>query len=353
MIRTSLRLALAAALFAALGGLAEPADAQSATWFPIEQGNSWTLRDDVSGREMKIECIYQTGSYRYVTGLFRNPVWIYTSRSYPFTNDLLVWNGDRGAWYYLFRYGTQNPRSTWRFDVTGNACDTFTAGFVAGSLKLLSLAGGFNDCRQYKADLNPEATVRCAEPPIGQIFFAPRVGPCRIDTPSGTAYRLTAAKVGATTYPQVTTGPTPTPTSGFQTTVTADQTSYTNRPNTIRCIRAPCPSNEVTAEASFTLTVTNASSQSQTLDFSSGRQSDFEILDSNGRVVAAWSDDKFFTQALTRMTFAPGESKRFTGSIPLKGRDGLQLNGSYTVRGFLPARNGPDGTTPIRVTVQP
>ena len=89
---------------------------------------------------------------------------------------------------------------------------------------------------------------------------------------------------------------------------------------------------------------------------SSGQQFDLEIIDDTGRLVAAWSDDKFFTQSLSSFTLEPGQTMTFVADIPLVDRDGQQLNGTYEARAFL-TTCGPqprvEATTRIAVTLAP
>ena len=92
---------------------------------------------------------------------------------------------------------------------------------------------------------------------------------------------------------------------------------------------------EKTAVARFTLTVQNQYNLPREFEFASGQQFDIEIIDQTGRVVAAWSDDKFFIQWPASFTLGPGESGMFIADMSLKDRDGQQLNGTYQVRAFL------------------
>src|SRR5438093_7453709 len=153
---------------------------------------------------------------------------------------------------------------------------------------------------------------------------------------------------------------------GIVATQQADQDVYTNQTAAVWC--PPCVTNwppcmlpcylieEKTAVAQFTFEVTNEYDLPRTFRFSSGQQFDIEIIDEAGRVVAAWSDDKFFIQSLTTFTLEAGESVTFTAEIPLKDREGLQLNGAYRVRALL-TTSGPqprvEATSQIAVTLGP
>src|SRR5436190_15441860 len=95
--------------------------------------------------------------------------------------------------------------------------------------------------------------------------------------------------------------------SGIVATLQADQDVYTNEPARFWC--PPCVTSvppcmvacwliieEKTAVARFTLTVQNEYNLPRTFQFASGQQFDIELIDQAGRVVAAWSDGKFFIQ---------------------------------------------------------
>jgi len=143
--------------------------------------------------------------------------------------------------------------------------------------------------------------------------------------------------------------------------VAADQSMYTNGPAQFWC--PPCVTNsppcmlpcyliEMTAVARFAFDVENHHPSPRTFQFSSGQQVDLEISDQNGVVVAAWSDGQTFTPEPTSFTLGPGQAMRFTLDIPLKDRQGRQLNGIYQARAFL-TTSGPQpqvqATAPVVV----
>jgi len=99
----------------------------------------------------------------------------------------------------------------------------------------------------------------------------------------------------------------------------------------------PCylTNEEKTAVARLTFTVQNEYNHPRAFQFGSGQQFDFELIDQTDRVVAAWSDDKFFIQSPTSFALGPGESAMFTADMSLKDRDGQQLNRTYQVLAFL------------------
>src|ERR1051326_5825667 len=133
--------------------------------------------------------------------------------------------------------------------------------------------------------------------------------------------------------------------AGLGAALQADQDVYTNQPGTVSC--PPCTTNtppcelpcyltgEQTAVAHFTFAVTNDYNYPRTFEFSSGQQFDIELSDESGQVVAAWSDGMFFTQQMNSFTLNPGETKTFTADMPLKDRNGKQLNGTYQAQAYL------------------
>ena len=125
----------------------------------------------------------------------------------------------------------------------------------------------------------------------------------------------------------------------------ADQSDYTNQPPVAWC--PPCVTNippcmlpcylveGKTAVAQFVFTVASDYSLARTFEFSSSQQFDLDLIDQTGHVVAAWSDDKLFTQELTSFSLGPGEAKLFLAELALEDRDGQPLNGLYQARAFL------------------
>lgn len=87
----------------------------------------------------------------------------------------------------------------------------------------------------------------------------------------------------------------------------------------------------------FDLHVTNASGEPVTLEFSSGQRYDFVVRSEPGREeVWRWSADRMFTQALDEVTIPPGETARFEGAWPSRGR-----SGRYTAIGRVTSMNLP------------
>ena len=138
-------------------------------------------------------------------------------------------------------------------------------------------------------------------------------------------------------------------------TLSVDRPRYANVPNTIRCIRAPCPSNAVTAKAQATFTVTNSTTSTFTWRFNTGCQFDLDVAATTGTVVRRLSDGRFCTQALTQLTLAPGEVKTYLAELPLEDKAGLQLDGSFRVTARLLGTGGPavSGAASFGVAIGP
>jgi len=101
------------------------------------------------------------------------------------------------------------------------------------------------------------------------------------------------------------------------------------------------------------LAVKNVGAEPKTLRFSSGQRYDF-VVALAGREVWRWSKGKLFTQALTSITLAPGETIRFRETW--RQEDDLDRKvqpGEYTVTAILTTMNGPRPTVgPVTVTIR-
>jgi hypothetical protein len=168
-------------------------------------------------------------------------------------------------------------------------------------------------------------------------------------------FLLASATVGTHIYPP--------PANGMEATLTADETSYTNISNHL-VICPPCTTNVPPCEvpcylaggtnvtATFAFQVANGSADPQTLTFLTTQRFDLQLIDTNGAVVAAWSDGRAFGQVATMVTFAPGQTQDYSIAMVLADRAGDSLSGPYTARAFLTNTGSPAGveaTTAIKV----
>lgn len=90
----------------------------------------------------------------------------------------------------------------------------------------------------------------------------------------------------------------------------------------------------------FELSVRNRTSNEAILQFSSGYQSDFMVVDAVTSPAAPirwlWSNTRSFLQATTEVEFAPGETRIITVIWDQRDSAGLQFNpGSYEARGVM------------------
>lgn len=84
----------------------------------------------------------------------------------------------------------------------------------------------------------------------------------------------------------------------------------------------------------LTLHLTNATSQSIELDFSSGQRYDFAVSRLDGEELWRWSSDQMFTQALGTETLAAGGSTRYRVEWPARG-----MRGEFVATGEVTATN--------------
>ncbi len=352
----------ALALFAACGGpemdestakgpeLAEQEaelTARASDWFPLSVGNDWVMTSSTTGAQHHINVDHEGNGFFYVGGLDRvDGKWLAFGTTA--TSTLFAWNADSSGWSSFVRFSQMS--SPWDYSPSGGACDQFVVRRSKSNVKVTTPAGAFTKGRTFSFSLNPPPYVRCVAPLFQELTFVQGVGLVSFVSGTGETFLLESAQVGATQYPA------PVPVSTLSASVSTDRAVYLNKPNTIRCVTTPCPTNAVTALASFSFTVTNTGSTSKQVRFSHGQQFEFDVLDAGGKVVTAWSDSQSFTAAATSFTLAAGASRTFSGQVPMLDRKGLQLDGTYVVRGKLTATNvspALTSTSIFRVDEQP
>lgn len=304
-------------------------------WFPLGEGNRWEFTSSDGTRTVSLD--YYEEGMGLLTGLFAEPTWVGIPTST--STSLMLWTGE--AWAPFVRFGYS--RTSWKTGTT--ACQSLVGQRKATGTMVRTGAGEFTDTRTISFSQVTAPNVRCAAPAFREIAFVPSVGPVAFTTGGGERFVLARASVNGLVVP------TPRVTSR----VLLDRAAYTSSPNTIRCITTPCPSNEETAVATVTFDVANTSSSTLRWDFASGCQFDVELVSSTGRVVRRLSEGRVCTQALTSLTLQPGQSRAWSAELELEDRDGLQLDGTYTVRARLTpstsAATAPSATKSLRVTV--
>jgi len=86
----------------------------------------------------------------------------------------------------------------------------------------------------------------------------------------------------------------------------------------------------------FSLDLTNSSKKSFELEFPSGQEYDFAVLDSTGREVYRWGKERMFTQSLQNRMVGGGETMRYEERA-----DKALPNGSYVAVATLRSSNFP------------
>lgn len=291
---------------------------QAGVWFPIHDGNTWTLQAP-TGETRTVTFSDVSGGVGYLSGFDR---WLGAFSTAP--NSLYSWSEDTETWEPFIRFGY--AVSTWNWG--HGACNAYTVKRAPASGPVITPAGTFSGVRTIAFERKPSPTARCLPPAFTTLTFAPGVGLIAFETYDA-KFLLTSATVNGK--------PIPAP-SAIKSTLRLDKSTYVNKPNTIVCITTPCPSNEVTAIAKATYTVTNSGTNSVNFQFNTGCQFDLSLVDSGGKTVRSLSDNRACTQALTSFTLAKGQSKVFSAQLPLASADG-QLFGAFTAKAMLLPRN--------------
>ena len=86
----------------------------------------------------------------------------------------------------------------------------------------------------------------------------------------------------------------------------------------------------------FSLDLTNAGKKTFELEFPSGQEYDFAVLDSTGREVYRWGKERMFTQSLQNRLLDGGETMRYEERA-----DKALPNGSYVAVATLRSSNFP------------
>ena len=86
----------------------------------------------------------------------------------------------------------------------------------------------------------------------------------------------------------------------------------------------------------FSLDLTNSSKKAFELEFPSGQEYDFAVLDSVGREVYRWGKERMFTQSLQNRLVGGGETMHYTARA-----DKALPNGSYVAVATLRSTNFP------------
>jgi hypothetical protein len=293
----------------------------SARWFSLEEGNTWSFLSVDGSAERTVTMTQVRDDIGLLEGLFGAGQWVHAPPRA--TGALQILNAQTRAWQPFLRFaGADRP---WQFSLSGGPCDTYEARRTATGVVSRVPAGRFTGGRRFALSVVGAPNVRCHGPVLTELTFHPSVGLVSFRDGANVQYQLAGATVGGTAYPQH-------PASDVRGEARLDRRTYTNTTNTIRCIRAPCPDNAVTAWAKLTYVVTNRGAQPATYQFSSGCQTRVRVLDATGAVVKDLERSRMCTMALTTLTLAPGAARTYSDRIELVSDSGEQLSGDYTVK---------------------
>ncbi len=316
---------------------------RASVWFPMGAGNTWTLAATSPNTLPATRTVWLTltqgDTLARLVGLTPTHQWIGVDTSASTT--LNIRSTTSAAWAPFIRFGYAVTPWAWG----SGACGTFTAHRIATGDSIETDAGKFTDVRTIRFDLKPAANVRCATPAFQDLSFAPGVGLVALTTAAGDRYLLKSARVGAAQYPVDAA-------SALIGTLTSDAAVYTNKPDTIVCITTPCPSNEVTATATFSFKVKNTASVAVGIN-TIGCLHNIELLDGTGAVIKSINEARFCDPNTHSTVFAPGETKVYGGTLELKAGT-TQLLGNLTARAYLSQRSpsGPVATDTVAIKVK-
>lgn len=297
-------------------------------WLPLATGNEWTYESGAATRTIRASQV--TSGSALLQGLFDSDTWVGGATSTSPT--LQAWDGR--AWRAFLRFGY--ARTAWTFG--DGPCTGFTLRRSGTGVVVTTPAGAFADTRVITLAQQPDPVALCAPPAVTELTFAANVGLVAFKTGRGERFTLRTATVGGLRVPA----------SPVRGALSLDRASYTSTANTIRCITTPCPSNEVTAAARATFTLTNGGPTSVAWQFNSGCQFDLDVLSPAGVVVKRLLQDTACAQQVTQLALAPGESRTFTAEVKLADAQGQQLSGAFSMRARLIPRGGAPAPTASR-----
>lgn len=251
-----------------------------------------------------------------------------------YQGDVYVWDDAAARAVKLFDFHAPTGRD-YRVDLTAIPLGTGTMTLVARDETVAGGAGTFRDCVRFSFQPAPGL----ADAGWGSIWFAPDVGVVQWSENSFAGpvpHTLHSATIGGTVYPQ------PQPVRGGLTVaLQADKFEYALPP------LLPV----ATLYANFKLTVDNQTGTPIQVTYPSGQSFEIEVSEAaTGRVVALWSDGRFFTQALRQGALSG--TTTIDQTLVLADRNGQLLpNGDYKVRMWLTTMGGPvfEASTLIRV----
>jgi hypothetical protein len=286
-----------------------------ANWFPLEANNSWTFEKVGGAGTRTVSVRAGTGRTVQLTGLFNDTVVLSASSTTVMLRD----SSDQAATPFL-RFGATR---SWMFG--SGPCGTFEVTQVKDMEPLYTVAGIFEERRTFKFNQRTNPVVLCTPAPVFELSFAAGRGLVSFKTGDGETFALTSTNVGET----------PRNRPAVSGTISLDKATYANKPNSIRCIQAPCPSNAELDTAKLKYTLRNNGLLPVTYRFTNGCWFNVVVVDAAGMTVRNEDAVRFCTLATGEFTLAPGASKTFSQDLPMADLSGSQLEGGYTVYAYL------------------
>jgi hypothetical protein len=314
--------------------------------FPLEQGNLWVFATDSEGYlvgptgisviEVTDE-VYLGGDWyaNQVEGLLDHPDWFYDH-----TMASEMWIYDEG-WSHLFDFDAEigDSWSAW-----GGPCSSYDVTMAATSGTATTPAGDFAGVIDFTLSRQTDPAVRCGNPGLHNLRFAPGIGPVDWANDAQKGHLLYARLDDNV----VAAGPHETRTEGTLETTFVVTTDTPENPHPIFCITMPC--DQPIAQLGFALVVSNTGTEPQTLSFSDSQRFEVDLFDGEGIHINSWSDGRMFLMALGEVHIAAGTSEVFHGTMPL-GR-GAQPLGDHRLVAYMVDEGGAPKLT-VDVDIQP
>ncbi len=293
---------------------------QSANYFPLAVGNSWTYT--IEGRASSGNVTVRVTESVEAAGQQYFRLEGFTPRSalvrVGSQGRVLEFRPDSGTEHLWYEFGAAEG-TTWMSELPHPCLET--AKLASRSSVVDVPAGNFDDALVIRYG----ATI-CADAGIQEEVFAPEVGLVRRTETTIAGPRsmvLTEARVGSRVIRF----------SALSFRLAIDQPVYF--PN----LMPPVTPERAVPVMRARMTIRNDTNFPLRLDFPSGQRFDLVIRDSSGQDIYRWSATRLFTQEMGTLELSPGE-KTFSAEIPLaQSADRALPQGRYVVEAWLTTGN--------------
>jgi Intracellular proteinase inhibitor len=289
----------------------------AAKWFPRDTNTGFVF--ERVGAEGTRDVRLQVGSAAQLSGLFENAVTLTESSK----TVLSARFGTEAATAFLRFSGA----SSWTFG--SGACGTFVVNRINDSEPLYTGAGVFGERRTFRFTLKTDPRVRCAAPAVSELSFAANVGLVSFKTGRGELFVRKSSSSGIVLGGG----------NALSTTVTLDKVQYANKPNSIRCIQAPCPSNAEVDVAKVTITLKNNGQTPVPFTYTNGCFVNAVVVNADGLVMRNENTVRFCAAVAGRFTLAPGQVQIFNQEVPMQDLSGNPFEGGYSLYAIVGSDN--------------